>query len=682
MSSETGSNKGIGVLIVAALGVVFGDIGTSPLYAINQVFFGHSNLPISPDNVLGVISLVFWVLTLIITIKYVVFVLSADNNGEGGVFALFGLLSGVKSRAAIIAGTALILSAGLLFADGLITPSISVLAAVEGLRLATTAFDPYIVPITIAILTLLFAFQKNGTAKIGRIFGVVVAVWFLVIAALGLAQIMAHPKILETLNPLNAIKFLWHVDWKHLFLILGAVMLAVTGGEALYADLGHFGKRPIRWGWLFLVYPALSLNYLGQGAFLLGGGAVYKNNIFYSTVPESCIYPMVALATFATIIASQALITGAFSLVSQAMALGLFPRLKITHTNTSQEHQIYVPAVNWILYVGAALLVLQFRSSDNLAAAYGFAVAGVMFATSLAMIIVSLNVWGWPIGRSILIFGSFTFIDFVFLVANSVKFIDGAYVPVLVGAILFFVMSAYRWGRQLIASAYVGYKGQKPLSSLLDIKKRLAESGGVIDVDGERVVELDRSIVFMVSKAVKGLESPIPVTLYTYFERKGGLPKHLTILTIEQTRVPYILGDRYKILEFGSNVVSITARYGFMELPNVQAVLKDANERTLNDLIHCDIEFGEEEVVFKENSRSWRSELQLKIFKFLLKLATPVYRYFGINDYPAISKTIVPVVIENGTARIEMPELEVRVKSPVTGYGSQDKLAPPNVTAK
>jgi KUP system potassium uptake protein len=393
---EKTSSKKLAVLTLAALGVVYGDIGTSPLYAIKEIFFSHHHsVAIERTNILGALSLVVWALTIIVTFKYIVYVLRADYGGHGGVFALYALLKKKKLPGVIVVSGLLMLAAGLLFGDGMITPAISVISAVEGLSLITSAFDSYVVPITIAILVLLFLVQKKGTAKIGRIFGPITTIWFIVIGLLGLRYVLLQPEILLSFNPWLAVRFVLELPFKNLLLILGSVMLVIAGGEAMYADLGHFGKQPIRIGWFSLVYPALLLNYLGQGAYLLSGQAVINSNIFFSMVPTFMLIPMVVLATLATIIASQALITGVFSLTAQAISLGLIPWVKVLHTHQDQEGQIYVPIINKALLIGCVLLVLIFRSSSGLASAYGLAVSGDMLVTSIAMILLSKYLWKW-----------------------------------------------------------------------------------------------------------------------------------------------------------------------------------------------------------------------------------------------------------------------------------------------
>ena len=424
-----GRHASVSALTVAAVGIVYGGIATSPLYALDQLFLRHGGVPLSSENVLGGISLVILTLTVIVAIKYACFVLRAQNDGEGGVFALYGLLHGYKHRGIMIFLWSLMLGAGLLFGDGIITPAISVLAAVEGLGVAAPALGGAVIPVTMLLLTALFAVQVKGTAGIGRIFGPVLIVWFVVLAILGVHQIAQHVEILRAFNPVLGLVFLGRVGLFQALLVLGSLVLVVTGAEAMYADLGHFGARPIRISWFTLVYPALLLNYLGQGAFLLSGAPIVGGKIFYSLVPASLLYPTILLATAATVIASQALISGAFSLASQATGLGLFPRLRVLHTHHAHAGQIYIPFINWALYAGCIVLVLTFGSSAALGAAYGLAVSGVMVITSAAMFPVSRLCWGWSTIATGLLWGSLTTINGSFFLASSLKLLEGGFVP-------------------------------------------------------------------------------------------------------------------------------------------------------------------------------------------------------------------------------------------------------------
>jgi KUP system potassium uptake protein len=651
------------VLSFAALGVVYGDIGTSPLYAVSGIFFGHGQIAVDPATIFGAISLIFWALTLIVTLKYVVFVLRAEYEGEGGIFALLGLLKGMSVKGIAFISSLLILAAGLLLGDGIITPAISVLSAVEGLAVKTNAFAPYVVPITMIVLTILFFFQQKGTAKLGKMFGAVMTVWFATIALLGLRQVIGHPAILQAVNPWYALQFMAQVGAIKTMFVLGAVVLAVTGGEALYADLGHFGVRPIRISWLFLVYPALILNYMGQGAFLLSGAPILVHNIFYSLVPPMLLLPMVILATMATVIASQALISGAFSLAAQATALGVSPRFKIVHTSQTQKGQIYVPMINWALYVGCMVLVLIFRSSNNLAAAYGLAETGVMISTSIAIRAIAKYKWHWHPAKTWLIFGTFICVDAVFLISNSLKFFQGGYVPFTVGILLFTVMMTWRWGRAQVYGSYDVFEAIRPLSWLLSLKERVAAGNGVLIDEKGRTVELNRAVVFMSSKSVSKTDDPLPVVARLYLKRKGAVPKCIVFLNIAVDKEPYLEGADSEVRDFGSNVFAVNARYGFMEAPQVRELLASLNEKGQipYDLTHSTIEIAEPDIILQQDVSQF-DFLRIRLYKLLRQVATPMYRYFGLNADANLSTTLIPISVTDAgmeVVRLQNERLEI-----------------------
>ncbi len=639
------SKKALLTLSFAALGVVYGDIGTSPLYVISEIFFGKEHVAVNPTAVFGAISLVFWALTLIVTLKYVIFVLRAEYEGEGGIFALLGLFKGMSAKGVAFISGMLILAAGLLLGDGTITPAISVLSAVEGLGVKTSAFTPYVVPITMAVLTVLFFFQYKGTAKLGRIFGWVMSAWFIAIAALGLYHVVGNPGILAAINPYYAIKFVIAEGVLKTMFALGGVVLAVTGGEALYADLGHFGVKPIRISWLFLVYPALVLNYMGQGAFLLSGAAVSAHNVFYSLVPGALLLPMVFLAMAATIIASQALISGAFSLAAQAAALNVAPRFKIVHTSNTHRGQIYVPAINWGLYIGCMALVAFFRSSGNLAAAYGLAEIGVMITTSTAMFAIAKHKWGWSTARAGFIFGGFMCIDAAFLASNSLKFLQGGYVPLTLGLILFTIMMTWRWGRRQVQRAYDAFEAIRPMSWLLDLNQRVEAANGVLVDSMGRTVELERAVVFLTSRPIRSLTDPVPVVTRLFLKRQSAVPKCIILLNVAIDKEPY-LGDgiHEDVVNFGSNVYAVNARYGFMEEPHVRQLLKalQATEKIPFDIEHCTIEVAVPEI-FTEEKLGQFGALRMRLYGFLHRLATQTYRYFGLDSDANLSLTLIPI---------------------------------------
>jgi KUP system potassium uptake protein len=455
-SNEHQPSGNFWLLTLGALGVVFGDIGTSPLYAVQECMNPDHGVSANVPNLYGIISLIFWALTLIVTIKYILFLMRADNLGEGGIMALLALLpEKLKTpRAGKIGISALLVIAGaaLLFGDGIITPAISVLSAVEGLKIATPGLEHFVVPLTIVILIALFSVQKKGTNLIGNYFGPIMLIWFTTMGALGICQIIHVPEVLKALSPYYSILFFKTHGW-HAFRMLGSVVLAVTGGEALYADMGHFGRRPIQTGWFILVFPCLILNYLGQGALLIQHPDL-SINPFYGMVPANLIFPMVILATAATVIASQALISGAFSLASQGIRLGYFPRVTVKHTSASGEGQIYVPFVNTTLAILCIALVLVFQSSAKLAGAYGLAVTGTMVITSIVFFEVTRMTWKWSPLASWAMLILFLSFDLPFFLANLLKFFDGGWIPVVVGAVFFTVMCIWKIGRSLLAKHF------------------------------------------------------------------------------------------------------------------------------------------------------------------------------------------------------------------------------------
>jgi KUP system potassium uptake protein len=681
-------NRNFALLVVGACGVVYGDIGTSVLYTLREIFFGahtYGHVLITPGNVIGAVSLIFWSLLLLITIKYVCFVLYADNHGEGGVFALLGLLNGAKYLGAGFMTSMLILAAGLLYGDGLITPAISILSAVEGLEYMTAWFQPYIMWIAAGIVLALFSVQSKGTAKVGFWFGWCVVLWLVSIGMCGAVQVWRQPQILLAVNPAYGLTFLASLGWFDSLAVLGFVMLAVTGGEAMYADLGHFGRLPIQVGWLGLAYPCLLLNYFGQGAFLLGhleaGDALPdKLHVFYATfnavVPGiGPLFLMVGLATMATIIASQALISGAYSLTAQAIALGYGGRMEITHTSTEHVGQIYIRTLNWLLCAGCLVLIFTFQSSSNLAAAYGLAVSGVMLSTSLTMIPLAVLRWRWSVLRASLLFGFFAGIEGMFLLANSLKFMEGGFVPLAVGFGLFVAISNYRWGRNsLLGPAYAAFAATRDMRWFLDLKQRLIDHGGVLHENSRDLKEAERTDVFMTSRPLYKETDGVPVVLRAYLKRHGTVAKNLLLLTIDQQRLPVVQPeDRYDITNLGANVWVIVAHFGFMQKPDVPRILQEVN--THPELCHLDlslanIEIGEEEILVDPET-PWFRKLWVRAFAFQLKLSVPAHRYFGLVwDHPMstefagiehLSKTVVPVLIRRSSAGILLPDRDKRV---------------------
>jgi KUP system potassium uptake protein len=570
-ASETAPPTGLGdrhllIWSLAALGVVYGDIGTSPLYSVRECFHGPHAIPIDPLNILGVLSLILWALVLIISVKYLVFILRADNRGEGGILALAALITPVKASARERPGTVLILGlfgAALLYADGMITPAISVLSAVEGLDVAAPhLFEPYIEPITIVILVALFFFQSRGTRGVGTVFGPVILLWLLTMAILGLWNVAQGPGVLRAINPFYALEFFGKNGW-HAFLTLGTVFLAVTGGEALYADVGHFGKRPIRLAWFSVVLPSLLLNYFGQGAYLLRE-PTRATHPLYGMAPEWAIYPLVALGTAAAVIASQAVITGAYSLTLQSIQLGYSPRLTIRHTSAHQIGQIYIPAVNWTLMLACISLVLGFHSSSNLAAAYGVAITMTMVITTLLFYVLVRRHWRWSRLLALTVSGSFLAIDLAFFGANITKIAFGGWFPLVIAGAVFMLMSTWREGRQLLASRL--RHRQIPLELFL------------ANLLSDLPMRVPGTAVFM-----SGNPIGTPPALRHNVVHNKVLHETVVILSVETVETPHLDSqERISIEEVGEGFWRILIKYGFMEEPDVPRALATVTKPELN----------------------------------------------------------------------------------------------------
>jgi len=557
MSHDTARKSGrdVALLALGALGVVYGDIGTSPLYALKECFNGHHSVPATRENVLGVLSLVFWAMNFVVSFKYISFVMKADNRGEGGILALLALVrpSGRPSRQrAALIGFALF-GAALLYGDGIITPAISVLGAVEGLGVATHALDHLVVPISAIILTLLFLMQRHGTARVGAVFGPVMLVWFVCITLLGLRGIAVDPSVLFAVNPWYAYHFM-QVDGLQGFLILGSVVLVVTGGEALYADMGHFGRPPIRMAWFSVALPALLINYFGQSAWLLHHPEAVENP-FFSLVPEWALYPMVVIATLAAIVASQALISGAFSLTRQAVQLGYSPRMTIVHTSATESGQIFIPQVNQALWVGCIALVLGMRSTTNLAAAYGIAVTGTMIITTLLFHTVARDKWGWSAWRVAALTVPFLAVDVAFFSANVVKIAAGGWIPLAVAALIYLLMTTWHYGRRRL-SAIVA-ENSLPFDLFLpDLGKR-------------NLPRVPGTAVFLTS-----VQSGAPAVLLHHLKHNKVLHDRVLIMSVASEEIPQIDDDERITCEpLGQGFYLVKARYGFMETPDVPKVL-------------------------------------------------------------------------------------------------------------
>jgi KUP system potassium uptake protein len=560
-SASAHHKASVAALTVGALGVVFGDIGTSPLYTLRECLHGTGSGAPVPEDIYGLLSLIFWSLTMVVTVKYLTFIMRADNHGEGGIFALLAVvpeklrMKNTKKISAV--ALIVVVGAALLYGDGAITPAISVLSAIEGLKVLSPSFEPAVIPITCVILLVLFAVQKQGTGAVGQLFGPIMLLWFFTIGALGAYQIAQEPQVLTALSPHHAVRF-FAAHGMPGFLVLGSVVLAVTGGEALYADMGHFGARPIRMAWLLLAMPALVLCYFGQGALILRDPATAENP-FFSMVPAgAATLALVVLSSVATVIASQALISGAFSLTRQAMQLGYFPRVTIKHTAAHTEGQIYIPQINWILAVGCLLLVIGFQKSDRLASAYGIAVTGTMALTSLVYYVVMRHTWGWSKPVCVAILLLFLSFDLPFFAANTVKILDGGWVPVLIGVGFIAAMLIWSKGRTLIVEEYLRRSAtlEETLQGLL----------------ARVVARLPGTGIFMSSTTTHA-----PPVLVHMIERERALHEKVVLLTVVTEMEPEVPEKRrLEVKSLGDGVYRVIASYGFMQEPNVPKVLAEA----------------------------------------------------------------------------------------------------------
>jgi len=606
-------------LTLGALGVVYGDIGTSPLYALKECFDPKHGVTVTPAGVLGILSLIIWSLLLIVTVKYLVFVLRADNKGEGGILALLSLAFperragklGKLAGAMVAMGVA---GACLLYGDGIITPAISVLGAVEGLKVATHNLEPFIVPISVAIIIALFSAQRAGTAKVGRIFGPVTLVWFVAIGLLGLRGIVMRPEILGSFNPVHGIAFLATHRWIGL-VVLGSVVLAVTGGEALYADMGHFGPRPIRVAWFSIVLPALLLNYLGQGALLLAQPEIVSAesfNPFYQLCPRWALFPMVVLATAAAIIASQALISGAFSMTMHAIQLGYMPRLVIEHTSERERGQIYMPQVNWLLMLACIGLIIGFGSSDRLAGAYGIAVTLTMITTTILFFFASQRIFGWSRGRASLVAGSILVVEVPFAVANLLKIMQGGWFPLLIAAVMFALMSTWKRGRQIVWER-IRASAMPVLKFVEDIKRR----------DPLRVAG---TAVYMA-----GNSDGTPIALLHNLKHNKVLHKRVVFLTVVIEEDSHVApAERLEVEQLDSGFWRVWARYGFMEEPDVQAILNLCASRGLEFKPMETTFFLSRETVIPGRKKGGMANWRERLFAVMARNATSATAFFRL----------------------------------------------------
>jgi KUP system potassium uptake protein len=617
----------LAALALGALGVVYGDIGTSPLYTVHEVFAGSGRVPLTPENVVGVVSVIFWSLMIVVSLKYVTLILRADNNGEGGIMALFALAVRAvanRPRTRHVLTIAGLFGAALFYGDGIITPAISVLSAVEGLEVAAPGLKPFVVPVTVAVLVVLFAFQRKGTAGIGALFGPVMLAWFLVLAVAGGLNIFKAPQVLAALNPFEGLEFLYHSGWVA-FVGLGAIVLAVTGAEALYADMGHFGRRSIRVAWFSYVFPALALNYLGQGALIIASPADIDNP-FYRLFPAWSLYPMVGLATAATVIASQAVITGTYSMTKQAILLGFLPRMRIVQTSAKEIGQIYLPVVNWLLLVAVVAAVLGFGSSTNLASAYGIAVTGTMLITTILTFFVVRYGWGYNWALCLLATGFFLLIDAAFFSANTLKILEGGWFPLVIGALVYVVMTTWRQGRRLLFEQLK--KNEIPLKPFL------------ATIAAEPIHRVPNTAVFLI-----GNPDGVPFAMLHNLAHNQVLHERVIFLTIVYHDVPYVSFDRCAEIEpLEHGFFRLKLNYGFMDKPDIPAALSVVCEK-------CGFEFNimstsfflsrETLVPTAETAMStWREQL----FVTMSRLAGSAVEFFSIPTNR---------VIELG-ARIEM----------------------------
>ena len=590
-----------GALALAALGIVYGDIGTSPLYTMKEIFAGsHYPVPITHDNILGILSLIFWSLIIVVSLKYVAFIMRADNKGEGGIMALMALVlrgvpEGRKSRFLMLLG---LFGAALFYGDGVITPAISVLSAVEGLEIAAPALERWVIPITLVVLLGLFLFQRHGTGAVGRLFGPIMLLWFTTLAVLGAINVAEAPQVLGALYPTYAMRFFVN-NPALAFLSLGAVVLALTGAEALYADMGHFGRKPVQLAWFGFVLPALVLNYFGQGALLLSNPAAVQNP-FYLLAPDWALYPMVALATVATVIASQAVITGAYSITRQAIQLGYAPRMEIQHTSGEEMGQIYLPGINWTLLVAVIALVIGFGSSTNLAAAYGIAVTGTMVITSVLAYVVARTIWGWSRFAGATLLGGFLVVDCAYFSANIVKIHEGGWFPLVFGIGIYILLTTWKRGRQLLSQRLATE------SIPLDVFVKSVATGGVPTVPG--------TAIFMTNNP-----EVTPHALLHSLKHYKCLHQRMVILNVVPLDVPYVAeNQRATVQRVNNQFWKVKVFFGFMDVPNLPEALAWCGEQGLDiDFMDTSFFLGRETLIPRLHSEMafWREKLFIAMFR-------------------------------------------------------------------
>ena len=603
------SHKALPALTVSAIGVVFGDIGTSPLYAMKEIFNGHHPIPVTPENIFGILSLVFWSLMVLVSLKYVALIMRADNRGEGGSLALLALITERATNTGMTWAITLlgIFAAALFYGDSMITPAISVLSAVEGLEIVTPALKPYVIPITVMVLTGLFLIQKRGTGTVGMLFGPVMILWFAVLGVLGVLEVLRHPEVLMALNPMYAINFIGNHTGLA-FLALGSVVLTVTGGEALYTDMGHFGPFPIRLAWFGFVMPTLVLNYFGQGAVLLYDPAAIRSPFFHLG-PDWALVPLVMLATVATVIASQAVISGAFSVARQSIQMGFLPRMLIVHTSGKAEGQIYVPFTNFTLYLAVVALVIGFQNSSNLAAAYGIAVTGTMLIDTILIAFVMVLLWRWHWTVVALIAGSLLTVDLAFFSANALKIPEGGWFPIAMGLASFTVLTTWRLGRRLVGEEIA--KQGMPMDAFLD---------SIADVH-----RVNGTAVFMT-----GSKEGVPAALLHNLKHNQVLHERVVLVTVQTTNSPYVLDlDRMYLHKMRKGFSRLIIRYGFMEDPDIPRALERCKRFGESfDVMETTFYLSRETIVpaLKRNM----SPLRARLFALMSKNATSATVFFKI----------------------------------------------------
>jgi KUP system potassium uptake protein len=604
-------STGLAGLSVAALGVVFGDIGTSPVYTFRECFNPEHGLPLDAEHVVGVLSMIFWALIIVVAVKYVLLIMRADNQGEGGILALLALAleaaRGERSRTLLV--LLALGGAALFFGDSMITPAISVLSAVEGIGIATPLLNQFVLPLTVAVLLALFLFQKSGTERVGRLFGPVMVLWFAVIGASGMWQIAEAPQVLSALNPVHAVR-IFVATPAAAFVVLGAVALAITGGEALYADMGHFGRFPIRLAWFAVVLPALVLNYFGQGALILGDKTAIENP-FFRMVPDWGLFPLVLLSTAATVIASQAVISGAFSLSRQAIQLGLMPPLDIFQTSASARGQIYIPQVNWLLLIAVLALVLGFQSSSALASAYGFAVTGTMTITTVLAAAVMRGVWRWQWPAIGVVLVPIMTVDLALFAANALKIPSGGWFPLVIGLAVFTIMTTWRTGRRLVLTRLASEA--VPLTSFLATCEEAAEA------------RVSGTAVFLTTQT-----KDVPATLLHNLKHNKVLHSRVLLVRVVTENIPRVPGaDRIKARELGSGFWQIEAHFGFAQTPNVLRELGRANVPGL-ELNPNQLSFFVGRANVKSSSRPGMARWRERLYSALIRVATRPTEFFRI----------------------------------------------------